>query len=73
MYSLQVINPKLSKEWHPTKNGVLTPEDVTPYSNKKVWWVCEKKHEWSVAICNRNRGTGCPYCSGRVATTLAQT
>ncbi len=64
-YNLQVINPNLSKEWHPIKNGVLTPEDVTPNSNKKVWWNCKRKHEWKAIINNRTCGTGYPYCSGR--------
>ena len=26
---------ELAKEWHPTKNGDLTPNDVTSGSNKK--------------------------------------
>src|SRR5262249_4075991 len=29
--------PELVKEWHPTKNGALTPWDVTPGSGRKVW------------------------------------
>ena len=61
-YNLNVINPKLSKQWHPRANGSLTAQDVTPYSNKKVWWVCEKGHEWQARIEDRTRGTGCPYC-----------
>jgi len=65
-YNLQIINPNLSKEWHPTKNGNLTPKDVTPNSGKRVWWICKRKHEWSSTVDNRNRGRGCPYCSGRV-------
>jgi hypothetical protein len=32
-YNLQLINPGLAKEWHPTKNGSLTPANVTPGSN----------------------------------------
>ncbi len=28
----------LVKEWHPTKNGKLTPHDVTPFSDMVVWW-----------------------------------
>ncbi len=35
-------NPKLREEWHPTKNGNLKPENFTPHSNKKAWWVTEK-------------------------------
>ncbi len=59
---LKTINPKLAKEWHPTKNGSLTPKDVTPNSQKKVWWVCSKGHKWEAVISSRNRGSGCPYC-----------
>ena len=28
--NLKMINPRLSKEWHPTKNDNLTPKDFTP-------------------------------------------
>ncbi len=62
---LQTINPELAKQWHPKKNGGLTPKDVTPNSDKKAWWICGKGHEWLATISNRNRGRGCPYCAGR--------
>ena len=32
---LATVNPDLAAEWHPTKNGDLTPEDVTEASGKK--------------------------------------
>ncbi len=56
-YNLQKLCSDLAKEWHPTKNDSLTPEDVTPNSNKKVWWICNinKSHEWDALISNRNR------------------
>ena len=57
--------PELVKEWHPTKNGDLTPADVTFGSGRKVWWKCSKGHEWEVSISNRTKGNGCPYCSGK--------
>jgi hypothetical protein len=63
---LQTINPELSKEWHPKKNGRLTPKDVTAKSNRMVWWVCSRGHQWQNTVKNRNRGTGCPYCAGRI-------
>ena len=64
---LQKANPDLAKEWHPTKNGNLTPRDVTAGSHKKVWWQCSKEHEWQAEVGNRSNGNGCPYCSGRRA------
>ena len=64
---LQTINPSLVKEWNYKKNSGLTPMDVLPNSNKKIWWKCSKGHEWQAGIADRNRGRGCPYCSGRYA------
>ncbi len=64
---LNTIHPLLANEWNYEKNGNLMPEDVTPNSHKKVWWKCNKGHEWQAMIKNRNKGRGCPYCSGRYA------
>lgn len=62
---LATINPQLAAEWHPTKNGYLTPQMVTPSANKKIWWKCEKGHEWESMLNSRSQGAGCPYCYGR--------
>ncbi len=62
---LQPINPSLVKEWNYEQNDGLTPADVMSNSAKKVWWKCSKGHEWQAGIAYRNRGRGCPYCSGR--------
>lgn len=62
---LATINSSLAKEWNHEKNGNLIPEDVTANSGKKVWWKCKKGHAWEATIANRNKGTACPYCSGR--------
>ncbi len=59
--------PTLSEQWNKNKNGSKTPFDVTPGSNKIVWWICQKGHEWKASIVNRKNGTGCPYCSNRLA------
>ena len=32
---------------------------------KKVWWICEKNHEWVTTPNHRLRGQGCPYCSNQ--------
>ncbi|MFE4077021.1 zinc-ribbon domain-containing protein [Peribacillus sp. YIM B13477] len=65
--NLAVLNPELAAEWHPTKNGELTPEQVVPGAGKKVWWRCSKhpKHEWPARITDRNDGRRCPYCTNR--------
>ena len=65
---LQTLNPILAAEWNYEKNGSLIPLDILPNSSKKAWWKCSYGHEWQAAISSRNRGKGCPYCSGRFAT-----
>ena len=62
---LQTINPSLSKEWNYAKNLGLTPMDVSSCSDRKVWWICSKGHEWQATIGHRTQGQGCPYCSGK--------
>ena len=62
---LQTVNPSLANEWNYKKNNGLTPNNVLPNSNKKVWWICGKGHEWQATISNRNNGNGCPYCAGQ--------
>ena len=61
---MQTVTPSLAKEWNWEKNNDLTPRDVLPNSEKKVWWKCKKGHEWQASINSRNKGHGCPYCSG---------
>jgi len=63
--NLAVLNPNLAAQWHADKNHPLTPDDVMPFSGKKVWWQCLKGHEWEAIISNRSYGSGCPYCAGR--------
>ena len=65
--SLAETHPEVSKQWHPTNNGELTPSDVTSGSGKKIWWKCDKgdDHEWQYWVRDRTKGDGCPICSGR--------
>lgn len=66
--SLGILNPKLAKEWHPTKNGNLTPFDVIDGGGVKYWWTCEMAddHEWESTISNRKqKNTNCPCCSNK--------
>ena len=64
--NLAILFPQLLSEWHPERNETVHPEEVLPYSHKKVWWKCGKGHEWQTGIAYRTKqGSGCPYCSGR--------
>lgn len=69
--SLAVMHPQIAAEWHPTKNGDLTAEDVPPGSDKKVWWLCSScAWEWPAHIYHRTKptGGGCPRCKGKILT-----
>ena len=58
--------PALARQWHPEKNGALTPHDVTAGAHRKVWWQCEKGHEWRASVLSRSAGgAGCPVCAGK--------
>ena len=69
---LQTVSPALADEWNYEKNKGLTPTDVMPYSNIKVWWKCRKGHEWRAAINNRNIGNGCPFCNAERKTSFPE-
>lgn len=57
--------PGLVKLWNTAKNGPLTLQEVTPQSNKKYWWLCDKcGQEWQ-QIPSRVDTNGCPDCSKR--------
>ena len=62
---LATTRPKLAREWHPTKNGKMTPYNIMRGSDKKAWWQCSinPNHEWKTRIANRGaHGGGCPIC-----------
>jgi hypothetical protein len=60
--------PSLVAEWHPTKNGVFSPEEVSYGSAARIWWKCAAgpDHEWVATPNSRTSlGNGCPFCAGR--------
>jgi hypothetical protein len=60
---LATLYPDIAKQWHPTKNGDLTPFNVIGGSHKYAWWLCEKGHEWNTKIETRTISrNNCPYC-----------
>jgi len=67
------VIPKLSKEWHPTKNGDITPEMVVAGSGRKAWWLCDTcTHEWHAVVRMRNQGCGCPKCDAERQTSFPE-
>jgi hypothetical protein len=72
--SFETQYPDMAKQWHPTKNGDLKPNNVSKHSDEKVWWLCDKStcehlHEWQANIYIRTGKDkcGCPHCSGRIS------
>ncbi len=61
--SLLKFFPQIATQWNYAKNGTLSPDLVAYSSHKKVWWICEKKHEWQATVTHRTTGSNCPYCS----------
>lgn len=67
--SIVTTHPELAKQWHPTKNKKLKPEQFRSTSCEYIWWKCLEhktcdKHEWPTTI-NHRLVTGCPFCEHR--------
>lgn len=63
---LATLFPAVAQAWHPDRNGSLTPAQISPYSNRKVWWQCPRGHPYQAVVSARTAsGSGCPYCTGR--------
>lgn len=59
----------VAAEFHPTRNGALTPDQVAYTSKEKVWWQRSvvPVHAWEAIPSNRtkkNKPTGCGLCRG---------
>ena len=57
--------PETAKEWDYEKNAPLTPDQVSTFSNRRVWWKGRCGHEWYALISSRADGHGCPYCNDK--------
>ena len=64
---LKTVNPELAAQWDMGRNDGLMPEDVTAFSNRKVWWTCKKGHHWQASVAKRSMGKMCPYCGHKRA------
>ncbi len=58
---LQTTDPILASQangWDPTK--------FARWSNKNLLWTGTCGHSWKSSVGNRSRGSGCPYCDGKL-------
>lgn len=56
--------PELLVEWDFERNAGTDPSAISRASGQKVFWTCEKGHNWRATIANRTVvGTGCPSCA----------
>lgn len=53
--------PLLVDEW--SWKNEKSPDQVSAFSHKKVWWIGKCGHEWEMMVSDRSNGHGCPYCN----------
>ena len=53
--SLAALHPTVAAQWHRTKNGSITPEQVVAGSHIKFWWQYPEApdHEWESTLSNK--------------------
>lgn len=62
--SLAEMFPEIAKEWDYEKNSI-TPDKVTPFSKKKIFWICPHcGNSYQMVIGDRtgDKKCGCPKC-----------
>ena len=58
------VHPELLSEWDSSLNPTINSKTILLKSNKKALWRCSSGHTWEASFANRDKGSGCPYCSG---------
>lgn len=71
--SLANLFPEIAKDWDYERNGDLTPRDVTPYSNRIVYWNCSKNPNHKTRKSIQDRCIyGCSLCSKGRNTSISE-
>jgi hypothetical protein len=66
--NLRVMFPDISSQLHPTKNGDIFADNILPFANRKLWFMCERGHEYEMFLPARTKqGQGCPKCNKTVS------
>lgn len=62
---LAEVLPEIASQWHPERNGKLTPQTVVWDSKRLVWWKSECcGYEWQATVRDRDKyeRLRCPKC-----------
>lgn len=57
--------PEIASQWHPARNGKLTPQNVVWDSKRLIWWRVDCcGHEWEESVRDRDKykRLRCPNC-----------
>ena len=69
---LETTHPELAAEWDSEAGQKHSPNTVSPGSNYRASWICDKGHRWQAQVAKRSGfgssvgGTGCPTCANRI-------
>ena len=59
-------HPALQSQWIAEKN-TADPAAIPMSARDKLWWCCEKGHQWQASPDSRARGGhNCPYCTAQL-------
>jgi very-short-patch-repair endonuclease len=66
--SMASTHPKIAKFFHPTKNELLTVDNLKAGTSKLLWWRCDKGHEWQQTgyAVSKKLSNPCPACSAPI-------
>ena len=64
---LATTSPEVLRDWDFEKNSRILPTSITRSVSRKVWWKCQKGHNYQMRVDHRTSGHGCPYCAGSKA------
>lgn len=60
---LETTHPELVKKW--SSRNTIKPTEISAGSDRRVWWTCEKGHDFESSPAHITQGRGCPYCCGK--------
>jgi hypothetical protein len=67
--------PEIAEQWHPTRNGKLTPQSVLWDSKRSIWWLTDCcGYEWPASPRDRDKydRLRCPQCETKLGSLAWQ-